>query len=192
MDTLIDLLRQSADQFESRTALAINPGFRQERWTYRQLWEASGRTAVLLRERGLEKGDRVLIWAPNRPEWVVGFFGCLRAGMTVVPLDVRSAPDYVDRIIRRSDPKLAFSSQSTPGDPSHHGVPTISLEELEAVLAEQEPVLDEPTIEGREVAEVMFTSGTTGDPKGVMLTHGNKVNEAQRAGEAQGVEDAQA
>ena len=66
MQTLVDLLKDAAERFGDSTALTITPVFREQRWSYLRLWEFSGRVANFLRQRGLEKGDRAIIWAPNR------------------------------------------------------------------------------------------------------------------------------
>ena len=173
MQTLIDLLRVSSERHGDSTALSITPGFRQQRWSYRRLWESSGRVAAWLTDRGLSKGDRALIWSVNRPEWVIAFFGCLRAGVVAVPLDVRSGPDFVARVVDQTSPKLAFLSRQTPDGPLDGDVPVALLDELEEFVATAEPRPDCPVVVPDDLAEVMFTSGTTGDPKGVMLTHGN-------------------
>ena len=80
----------------------------------------SGQVAALLQSRGLSKGDQAILWGPNSPQWVLAFLGCLRAGVVVVPLDLRSAPDYVQRVVSLVSPKVAFTSRFTPkgrGDP---------------------------------------------------------------------------
>ena len=125
-----------------------------------------------MQSRGLTKGDQVVIWGPNSPQWVLIFFGCLRAGVVAVPLDLRSAPDYVERVISRITPKLAFTSRFTPKNGLDLGLPEITFEELELAIRD----LPAPTpveIAPDDLVEIMFTSGTTGDPKGVMLTHRN-------------------
>ena len=170
--TLADFLRDAKDKNRSRDALLFKPGLRYQRWTYQRLWDESGQVAALLQAKGLVKGDQVVLWGPNCPQWVLAFFGCVRAGIIVVPLDLRSAPDYVERVLSRITPKLAFTSRLTPKGDLDLGIPEITFEELEAAiigLPEPHPVVIEP----QDLAEIMFTSGTTGDPKGVMLTHRN-------------------
>ena len=170
--TLVEFLRKRVDAHGPRDALLFKPGFRYQRWSYDRLWRESGQVAALLQSRGLAKGDQVVIWGPNSPQWVLIFFGCLRAGVVVVPLDLRSAPDYVERVVSRITPKLAFTSRFTPKNDADLGLPEITFEELEGAihgLPEPAPVDVEPD----DLAEIMFTSGTTGDPKGVMLTHRN-------------------
>ena len=170
--TLVDFLRMTVEKHGPSDALLIKPVFRYLRWSYSRLWEESGKVATLLQSRGLTKGDQVVLWGPNSPHWVLIFFGCVRAGVIVVPLDLRSAPDYVERVISRTDPKLAFTSRFTPKGDVDHGVPEITFEQLEETIADMPPPAD-VDIAPDDLVEIMFTSGTTGDPKGVMLTHRN-------------------
>ena len=106
--TLVDFLRMAVERHASRDALLIKPVFRYLRWSYSRLWEESGKVATLLQSRGLTKGDQVVLWGPNSPHWVLIFFGCVRAGVIVIPLDLRSAPDYVERVISRTDPETGL------------------------------------------------------------------------------------
>ena len=170
--TVGDFLRGAVERHGPRDALLFKPAFRYLRWTYSQLWDESGRVAALLQRRGLTKGDQVILWGPNSPHWVLIFFGCLRAGVVLVPLDLRSAPDYVERVVSRTEPKLAFTSRFTPKGEADLGVPEIAFEELEQAIAGL-PEPEDVDIQPHDLAEIMFTSGTTGDPKGVMLTHRN-------------------
>ena len=170
--TLVEFLRERSEEFSDREALLFRPGFRYQRWSYADLWEGSGRIAAMLQARGLSKGDRALIWGPNCPQWVLALFGCLRAGVIVVPLDVRSPREFVENVASRVDAKLSFVSRVTPSYHDEIGVPEIDFEELEA-LAEDIPPPAPADVGPDDLAEVMFTSGTTGDPKGVMLTHRN-------------------
>ncbi len=171
-DTVVDFLRGAVTRHGSRDALLIKPAFRYLRWSYSRLWDESGKVATLLQRRGLTKGDQVILWGPNSPHWVLSFFGSLRAGAVVVPLDLRSAPDYVARVVSRTDPKLAFTSRLTPKDEVDLDVPEVLFEELEAKIAGL-PEPEDVDVKPGDLAEIMFTSGTTGDPKGVMLTHRN-------------------
>ena len=171
-ETVVDFLRGTVEKYASRDALLFKPAFRYLRWTYSRLWDESGQVATLLQRRGLTKGDQVILWGPNSPHWVLIFFGCLRAGVILVPLDLRSAPDYVERVVSRTDPKLAFTSRLTPKGDVDLNVPEIAFEDLESAIAGL-PQPEHVDIGPDDLAEIMFTSGTTGDPKGVMLTHRN-------------------
>ena len=183
MDTLVELLEESATGHGLNPALLIKPTFRYRVWTYADLWQESGRVASYLQKMGVRKADRVLLWGPNMPQWVLAFFGVLRAGAVAVPLDVRSAPDFVAQVLERTGPRLAFTSrftsQSVNGD-----IPSVHLEELDQAVAGLSPDPAELTVEPDDLAEIMFTSGTTGEPKGVMLTHRNIVSNVQAAARA--------
>ena len=76
--TIVSLLAETAKKHPDQTALLIKPGIRLDRWSYRRLDEESGRLAAYLRTAGIEKGDRVLLWAPNRPEWVAAYFAIMK------------------------------------------------------------------------------------------------------------------
>ena len=171
-DTLVEFLEAKAREYGPRPAIYFKPGFRYQTWTYEDLWEGSGRIASLLQHRGLEKNDRVLLWGPNCPQWVLVFFGCLRAGLVVVPLDLRSSPDFVERVASKTRPKLAFVSRVTPDRPDGFDVPEMLLDQIESESLNM-PEPRRVGLDWDDLAEVIFTSGTTGDPKGVMLSHGN-------------------
>ena len=169
---LVEFLRGVAERWGGRDALLFKPAFRYQRWSYSRLWEESGRVAAMLQQRGLGKGDQAVLWGPNCPQWVLAFFGCIRAGVVLVPLDVRSAPDYVERVLSRTEAAVAFTSRFTPRGDVDLGIPEIAFEELEGMI-EGLPQPEEVELAPDDLAEIMFTSGTTGDPKGVMLTHRN-------------------
>ena len=171
-DTVVDLLRGAAERYGPRDALLFKPAFRYQRWSYSRLWNDAGQVATLLQRRGLTKGDQAVIWGPNSPHWVLVFFGCIRAGVVLVPLDLRSAPDYVAKVLSRIDPKLAFTSRFTPKEGVDLGIPEIAFEELEAAIQDL-PQPEQVDVAPDDLVEIVFTSGTTGNPKGVMLTHRN-------------------
>ncbi|MGH2345214.1 MAG: AMP-binding protein, partial [Chloroflexota bacterium] len=124
-----------------------------------------------LQAHGVGKGGRVVIWAPNSPWWVAAFLGCLRLGIILVPLDLRSTPEFIERVVHQTEPRLAIVSRLTvagwvyPAD-------TWLIEDLEQSHAGSRAAVQVSVYE-EDIAEVIFTSGTTGDPKGVILTHGN-------------------
>ena len=177
---LVEFLQNKAREFGARTALLYKPGLRYMRWSYEDLWAGSGRAASLLQRNGLAKGDRVLLWGHNSPQWVLAFFGCLRAGVVVVPLDLRSAPDFVRKVASKTSPKMAFVSRVTPEWHQELGLASTRLEELEE-LSEGLAPPENVDVSSEDLAEIMFTSGTTGDPKGVMLSHGNLLSNVESA-----------
>ena len=95
---LQDFLDDVAEKYGDRDALLFKPGFKYVSWSYRELAKDSRKAATLLKDKGLEKGDTVVIWAPNSPVWVISFFACLRVGVIAVPLDMRSSEEFVKTI----------------------------------------------------------------------------------------------
>ena len=187
-DTLGGLLSDSARRFPANRALVIKPGVRTRVTTYAELEQLSLRCARFLQVRGIEKGDRVLLWAPNMPQWVALYFGCMKIGAVLVPLDVRSEADFAATIARQTDPKLVVASRLTARFVEELGAPAIQLEQLEALLPAQ-PGSNEPGVAPDDLAEIVFTSGTTGDPKGVMLTHRNIVTNVRGTQEVLTIEE---
>jgi long-chain acyl-CoA synthetase len=171
-ETLGALLTEAARRFSTNPALVMKPGVRTRITTYAELERLAERCAHYLRELGIEKGDRVMIWAPNMPQWVGLYFGCLKIGGVVVPLDVRSEPQFAAAVVAQTDPKLIVGSRLTARLTEGIDVPLIELEQIEPLLPD-EPASIETSVSPSDLAEIVFTSGTTGDPKGVMLTHGN-------------------
>ncbi len=176
-ETLVDLLREAAERYGERPALLIKPGFRTRIWSYRDLAELAPRVARVLADQGLERGDRVLIWGVNRPEWAIGFFGALFAGIVLVPLDVRSQPEFVAKIAQRTRAKLVLASTQTTPLAEGLKLPVVLIESLPDRARDVAP-LPTPVLAGSDLVEVVFTSGTTGEPKGAMLTHANLVANA--------------
>jgi long-chain acyl-CoA synthetase len=156
-----------------KTAFAHRPGLRISRWSGLRIATTAYQFARELESRSLGKGDHVLFWSENSPEWVAAFFGCLLRGVVVVPLDKISAPDFVARITEQTRPKLMLYSDNRR-EALGTSVLAINLTELSAAI-ETHPASPYPTssISGDEIVEIIYTSGTTGEPKGVCLTHRN-------------------
>jgi long-chain acyl-CoA synthetase len=177
-----DFRRHSGD-----VAVVQRRGYRRESWTYGKLAEVAFRLADELKQRGVRTGDRVLLWGPNSAEWIAAFWGCLLRGAVAVPIDEGAMPDFAARVARETSAKLLFASAGKPAlDPV---IPTLNLEDLADTLshpyvvvrhhdARQAPppiyqsLADEP-INRNHIAQILFTSGTTAEPRGVVLTHGN-------------------
>src|SRR5713101_2276509 len=161
------------DNFQQRgreCAYVQHRGYRTVRWTYRQVAETVFQFARELGKCGIGKGDRVLIWGPNSAEWVAAFFGCALRGAIVVPMDDAAAPDFALRVHQQVGAKLVVCSREHV-EPS---IPALVLEDLPETLARHSRAsYDAAAIEPKDTLEIVFTSGTTAEPKGVVITHGN-------------------
>jgi long-chain acyl-CoA synthetase len=147
-------------------------GYRSERWSYSQLAGAAFQCARKLESHEINKGDHIPLWGPNSAEWVAMFFGCVLRGIVVVPLDDASTPDFVERVCAQVGAKLLVCSRSHASDITM--TPVLILDELAASLA---PYSAAPypaaSIERSDSLEIIFTSGTTAEPRGVVISHGN-------------------
>jgi long-chain acyl-CoA synthetase len=156
------------------TAFANRRGLRVERWSYRRVAETAFRFARELEARGVARGERVVVWAANSAEWVAAFFGCALRGAIVVPLDLESAPDFVARVLEQTKARLALLSSETKQRAARLGVPFILLEEFDDILPRHSPApFDSKDVSGDDLVEIIYTSGTTAEPRGVCLTHRN-------------------
>jgi len=166
------------DDFLSRdneTAFAHTHGLRVKRWSYSQIAKTAFRLARELEARRIAKGDRVLLWAGNSPEWVSVFFGCLLRGVIVVPLDRQSELGFVKRVQEQVEAKLAFCDTAT-SSLVEKPLPVIELDDLDAQIAHHSSNPYSITEVGYDdTVEIVFTSGTTAEPKGVRITHRNLI-----------------
>jgi long-chain acyl-CoA synthetase len=166
-DTLIDFF---CDLAAARGVfLVYDDGFRSRRHTYVEVGRAARGFAARLHALGLRKGDKVVVWCENRPEWIVAFWGCLLCGVVVVPIDYRASPDFLERVASIVAAKLVLIGQDVPTLAAPIGAPVWKLHDLDWADG---PVPDVP-IACDDVAEIIFTSGATADPKGVVITHKN-------------------
>lgn len=151
-------------------------GYRTERWSYGEVHDRARALARELAGRGLQKGERVLLWGENCAEWVAAFIGCVLAGVVVVPMDDAALPDFAQRVSRQVNAKVIFCSQKHASE-----WPTARVFILEEIgkPAGIELAFIGPALTGADVLQIVFTSGTTAEPKGVVITHGNVLANVQ-------------
>jgi long-chain acyl-CoA synthetase len=156
----------------NETAYVFPRGYRKERWSYRYLADVAYQFARELASREIRKGDAVLFWSPNCGEWVAAFLGCAISGVIPVPLDDASSADFARRISGQVRTKLVICACERAG--LFAGAPTLDPANLrEAVARHQTSPFHPADVEPSDPLEIIFTSGTTSDPKGVVLSRAN-------------------
>src|SRR5260221_7497997 len=185
-DSLISLFA-NFDRLRSDRALVSARGYRHTSWTYNQLAVNAVLFANALEFNGIRVNDRVLLWAPNSAEWVAAFWACLLLGAVPVPMDDSASTDFAARVARDSQVKLVLAARTKLRlDPA---IPLLVLEDLPDIASNHRVVVSQTVPRGtsqrlyetlacesvtrQHLAEILFTSGTTAEPHGVVLTHGN-------------------
>ncbi len=169
-DTLADIVQLFPER-EEWEAIRFFNGYRIQRYTYREIYELTLRCVQWFDDSGIKKGDAILIWAPNSPQWAVVYLACALSGVILVPLDARNTADFVLKVQRETEAKMLLRTQfkKDPGLP----VSSILIESLFDRLEETSPTQKLPSIQPDDCLEIVYTSGTTGNPKGVVLSHRN-------------------
>jgi long-chain acyl-CoA synthetase len=166
--SLVEDLRRNGRQ----TAVVCYRGVRRHATTYTDLATLSGRFAAELDRRGIAPGDRVVLWGDNSAEWIAAFFGCLLRGVLAVPLDAAGSPEFAARVIADVTPKLILAD--TPRLPNLPAtIPHLSLDTLQLHLPTHPVFAVAPSVTLDAPFQIIFTSGTTADPRGIVHTHRN-------------------
>ena len=179
-NTLIDFFRDLAEirgEF-----LVYDDGYRRRAHSYEAVARAARGFAAKLAAAGFTKGDKVVFWGENRPEWVAAYWGCLLSGIIVVPIDYRSSAEFVLKVRALVDARLILAGDDVAQLPAGHafkhvwpfadfdwhteGLPRRSRE-AEAGLMPTVPITRD------DVIQIIFTSGATAEPKGVVIRHRN-------------------
>ena len=184
-ESLISLFRDFA-RYRDDVAIVQRRGYRREEWNYARLANLSVKFAFELKQRGVRTGERVLIWGANSAEWVIAFWGCLLRGAVAVPMEDGARTEFAARVARDADVQLVLSAREKPVLSA--AVPRLVLEDLADTVGHPdlhrtmptpgepeyvcETLADEP-VTRKHIAQILFTSGTTAEPRGVALTHGN-------------------
>ncbi len=202
MPTFYDRFVECAERWPQNVAVEIQGPDGVESHTYAELRGMAESLGARLVTRGLEPGARVAILADNHPRWVAAYLGIIAAGGTAVPLDTAYHADQVAKLLKDSgssqlicdhkyletareaisDSKIELiltDSRRRPEGQPEAAVPTQAVADLDAIFAQPPESFHPVPRQPGDLASLLYTSGTTADPKGVMLTHANLLGEAE-------------
>ena len=175
MSNLATILNETKERHGDRTAIKLDD----VELSYAALEEGSTRAAGILREKGIEPGDRVGIMLPNVPYFPVVYYGILRAGGVVVPMNVLLKGREVAFYLKDPEAKIVFAwhdfAEAAQKGAEEAGTEVVEVKpgEFEKLLGEAEPFTETVERDDEDTAVILYTSGTTGQPKGAELTHAN-------------------
>lgn len=169
--TLTDLFNTFADN--PAEFVVYDDGYRRWSYSYRQIAAAARVFAARLRDKAIVKGEKILFWSENRPEWLAAFWGCLLQGVIVVPVDYRASADVVGGIQQVVHARAIVVGEEVKSASLDDRTPIWRLSEVG--ISAQECTSPSEQIGPADVAEIVFTSGSTATPKGVIITHRNIV-----------------
>ncbi len=164
-DTIPEMVLSAADRFGDAEAVVDGP----LRLTFVQIVDRIRCAAGAFADLGVDKGDRIAIWAPNSAEWIIAAFGLLTAGGVLVPVNTRFKTEEAGDIITRSGARAVLVQKGFLDQDytAPAGIPVIDLKS--DFLSGGSP-FGQP-VSGTDIADIIFTSGTTGRPKGAMMNH---------------------
>jgi long-chain acyl-CoA synthetase len=157
-------------RYDEQIAIVTHRGNRRFSSTYARLAELSARCAHAFDQLGLRPGDRVLLWGNNSGEWVAAFFGCVLRGIVAVPLDAAGSLEFARRVVAEVQPKLLAGDlallEKLPAE-----IPRLGFSTFGGLPAPD--YTPSPGLSRETPLQIIFTSGTTAEPKGIVHTHGN-------------------
>ena len=174
-ESLAEYFLQHYTSHRGERAFRQRRGYRTESFTYGQILDMALAFARNLDARGIAKGERVMLWGENSAQWVAAFFGCALRGIIVVPMDDSAAPDFAMRVFQQVGARLLVGSSKHLHDSLAAGFSSasVSLQNLAEAVDLKRPAPSQVALGRADVLQIVFTSGTTAEPKGVVITHGN-------------------
>src|SRR5579885_3816749 len=169
--TLLDFFEQISQ--ERGEFLVYDDGYRIGSRTYEDVVRAARSFAHKLGEQGIGAGEKIVFWSENRPEWVAALWGCLLAGVVAAPVDYHSSAEFAGKIARIVQARAVLAGEAVPVGDLRTDAPVWRFIDFDWQPASRDGLRYQASPD--DLAEIVFTSGATAEPKGVLITHRNLI-----------------
>lgn len=171
--TVACYIRRLVNHYKDRPCLIYKKAFRTERLLYWDVYNYAHMVAGFFKEKGLKKGDKIIIYCYNCPEWSAILLACALSGVIAVPIDFNSKKEFVNIIAKKVNSKLVFCSRFKSINSNTN---QIFVEDLFKHIKKYHKYRCKANIKEEDIFEIVYTSGTTSNPKGVIITNKNLVS----------------
>lgn len=167
--TLKELIQTSVKEFSDKPFIIDKGEYSKNIYTYQQIYEKSLKIISCFKKQGISKNDKIITFMPNSSDYVAVMWACALSGVILVPIDVNSQTNFLEKIYSTIKAKLAFCSVYK----SSQKTKNYFVEEIENIYEQYPAKESTEKITSQDIFEIVYTSGTTSDPKGVILTQEN-------------------
>jgi len=167
--TLSKLIHKSVKLFHDKTFIIDKGEYTKKEYTYREVYENALKIISYFKKHGIEKGDKIITFMPNSSDYVSIIWACALSGIIIIPLDLNSRVEFLEKIYTTTKAKKVFCSVYK----SSSKVNNFFIEEIDLIYNNYQPKIINEKTKPNDIFEIVYTSGTTSEPKGVILTQEN-------------------
>lgn len=164
-----EIIKEAVKKYSSKVFIVEREAYRREEYTYQQIYDRSLSICAYFKKKDIKKGDKIMVYLPNSSDYTSIFWACALSGVVLVPLDFNSSPEFAEKIYGLTGSRLIFCSIYKKPQKGKK----FFQEEMDSLYGQYSPKEICYNLDEGDIFEIVYTSGTTSDPKGVILTNKN-------------------